>query len=644
MKRILFVLLLFSTIAQAQTPSGYTRVNQKYEWYGGKFISELGVPVRDTSTAPKFIGEIIYNDDDSLCYIGIATSGNKWKQIGITPGSLGVTSVNVSASGALGSTGGPITSTGTITLAWQGASTQYVKGNGTLSTFDTDVQLVGDDRYLAIDDFTDHSHVASDISNLTTTVRNLFSAGSGLEYDAGTGVFSYPGSGTEITTINGLTAAIQTFTGVNISISSVGSGHTFTIDTTTLLSTKAHTQHIADSLGALMGVGEVTQEQLDDTAAAIRADMDFNLIVESLGATGTPVFRDNNDSLYIRKIVAGPFVLVDTLATGEIQVSVDTASTDFHNYIALYGNDGGGEGGDGNLVRAGVYGDGTHNVWIDTTTRRVSYSEGNFIYRLAITDSIDNTDYDTDAQAYIDEVNATDVTLTTGQKTAINDYIIGLKADGVWALIYDQGLPLWGTAASSAITLKSIAPSTTWVNSPTFGSTGVTGNGTTQYGDLGFSPATAYSGQNNAHLAVYIQNSVTDVNQSDISSNTASPTRITRINSRAGSATQTYMNDATSSTATVATSAGFTLISRTSSTNIAHYKNGSFIANSTVTSAGLGTQNFYILAGNQQGTPGVYSTRTMSLWSVGATLDATQQGNLANRVNQLMTDLGINVY
>jgi hypothetical protein len=341
MKRILFVLLLFSSIAQAQTPSGYTRVNQKYEWYGGKFISELGVPVRDTSTAPKFIGEIIYNDDDSLCYIGIATSGNKWKQIGITPGSLGVTSVNVSASGALGATGGPVTSTGTITLAWQGSAAQYVRGNGVLANLETDVQGIGDARYIQLDgDIPSHSHVASDISNLTTTVRNLFSAGSGLEYDAATGVFSYPGSGTEITSINGLTAAIQTFTGENISISSVGSGHTFTIDTTTLLSTKAHTQHIADSLGALMGVGEVSTAQLADsidnriTSIYRRSDSVFYAVygaetfafIDSVGAGGGGGSDGNNY----------PTVLDFSTTTGDLTLQRDGLSTLTKNLDGRY--------------------------------------------------------------------------------------------------------------------------------------------------------------------------------------------------------------------------------------------------------------------------------------------------------------------
>jgi hypothetical protein len=46
-----------------------------------------------------------------------------------------VTSVNASISGALGVTGGPVTSSGTLVFAWQGTTSQYVRGDGSLATF-----------------------------------------------------------------------------------------------------------------------------------------------------------------------------------------------------------------------------------------------------------------------------------------------------------------------------------------------------------------------------------------------------------------------------------------------------------------------------------------------------------------------------
>lgn len=54
-----------------------------------------------------------------------------------TGGSGTVTSVGVSISGALGVTGSPVTTAGTLAFAWQGSSSQYVAGDGSLVTFPT---------------------------------------------------------------------------------------------------------------------------------------------------------------------------------------------------------------------------------------------------------------------------------------------------------------------------------------------------------------------------------------------------------------------------------------------------------------------------------------------------------------------------
>lgn len=281
--------------------------------------------------------------------------------------------------------------------------------------------------------------------------------------------------------------------------------------------------------------------------------------------------------------------------------------------------------------------------WIDSTSKRFCYIYKDSVYVSAIVNTYSASRPDADATTYINAVQATGVTLTDPQKTAIYNYVKGLKTDGLWNLIYDQGIPVWGTAASSAVMLKG-THTTTWVNSPTFGSTGVTGNGTSSYGNLNFSPNTAYTSQDDAHLAVYIQNNVTDVNQADIGTVSTSPTRAIRINSKASGATQHYLNSSSSGAGTVSTSAGFTLINRTSSSNIATYKNGTFIVNDAISSTGLATNNIFIMASNQDGSAGVYSTRTLSLWSIGKTLTGTQITNLSSRVNALMTSLGINVY
>lgn len=367
-----------------------------------------------------------------------------------------------------------------------------------------------------------------------------------------------------------------------------------------------------------------------------------SLITKASG-TGIHILYDlADDTLRHKTITADPFVKITVANDSTIHIGLDTASTAFHNFIAHYGNDGSGSGS--GMVYGGHYPPTAAISWIDTVYQRMAYlGTDNFIRWIGITDSLNNTTYDTDAQLYFDALATVGTTLTPTQKGYLNTFYTGLKTDGLWSLAYDMGLPIWGSATPSGVMMK-LTHTTTWVNSPTFGSTGVTGNGTSSYGNLNFSPATAYGSQDNASLAVYIQNDVVDVNQTDIGTVSTSPTRIIRINSRVGSATQVYLNGSVSSAATTATSAGFTFINRTSSSNIAHYKNGVFVANDTNTSTSLAANNIYILASNQDGSPGVFSTRTMSFWWIGATLTGTQAANLSTRVNALMTSLGINVY
>lgn len=81
----MILLLLVSSIAQAQVPTGFTRVNQKYNWLGGKFDNTFGIVPQDTLTVPLFVGEIRLRTTggDSTLYTGLSTTAaKKWYATG----------------------------------------------------------------------------------------------------------------------------------------------------------------------------------------------------------------------------------------------------------------------------------------------------------------------------------------------------------------------------------------------------------------------------------------------------------------------------------------------------------------------------------------------------------------------------------
>jgi hypothetical protein len=90
--------------------------------------------------------------------------------------------------------------------------------------------------------------------------------------------------------------------------------------------------------------------------------------------------------------------------------------------------------------------------------------------------------YDADAQTYFDAVATNGGTLSTPEKDDINTFVVGLKTDGLWTGYFDK---IHFTIESDKVgEINLMNPSgtkATFVNSPSFSSTGVTLNGTNQY-------------------------------------------------------------------------------------------------------------------------------------------------------------------
>jgi hypothetical protein len=92
--------------------------------------------------------------------------------------------------------------------------------------------------------------------------------------------------------------------------------------------------------------------------------------------------------------------------------------------------------------------------------------------------------YDSDAASFFSREAAAGYTLSASEKTAVNNFISALKTASVYSKIYEMFLLIGGTSATHALGFKGVKD-ITFVGSPTHNSSGVTTNGTTQYGDTG---------------------------------------------------------------------------------------------------------------------------------------------------------------
>lgn len=91
-----------------------------------------------------------------------------------------------------------------------------------------------------------------------------------------------------------------------------------------------------------------------------------------------------------------------------------------------------------------------------------------------------SSDFDDDAQAFFTAIESAGGSLSGSQKTAINTYVVGLKADNLWTKLDRWYINVGGTAASHAICLVT-RNSRVNVNSVTAQSGGTLYNGVNNY-------------------------------------------------------------------------------------------------------------------------------------------------------------------
>lgn len=255
--------------------------------------------------------------------------------------------------------------------------------------------------------------------------------------------------------------------------------------------------------------------------------------------------------------------------------------------------------------------------------------------------------YDTDAQDYFTRVEAHGVTITTAQKGYFNTLFVDLKSNSLYTIPYDMYFFGWANAAANAEPLKGVAPDITWSGTVTHGATGVVGDGSTGYGDLGYAANTMTL--NNSHVAVYSRTN-SNTTAADIGARGAVTTQRFELYARIGGNFRVDMNSNTAGSGSVvfaqASSAGLSIGTRISSTDLRLIRNGSQVGTtSTTTNNGtFAAQNIYILATNTNGTAGSFSAREYIMASLGTGFTTTEAATYSTIWNTLMTSLSLNTY
>ena len=243
---------------------------------------------------------------------------------------------------------------------------------------------------------------------------------------------------------------------------------------------------------------------------------------------------------------------------------------------------------------------------------------------------------DANAKAYINAVRTADggQYMEAGVQLAIDAFIIGCKADGIWSAIKASCILMGARTLSGALTpLVGTAPTN---NGPFVGGdynrkTGLAGNGTTKF--LNSGRANNADGQNDCHLAVWKSDTASQTNPYFIGS-VAAPGGIAHIVGQNG----VYSNESTGTTANASSAVGLHAVSRASSASYSYKRPGVSVATSTIASTGQSTTNQYVFAfNNGSNSPAQYSNSRLAFYSIGSSLTLSL---LDSRVTTLYNAIG----
>lgn len=247
---------------------------------------------------------------------------------------------------------------------------------------------------------------------------------------------------------------------------------------------------------------------------------------------------------------------------------------------------------------------------------------------------------DPDAEAYITAVETADgQTLEDPVKTAINNFVLGCKADGIWAAIKASCILAGARTLNGALQpLVGTAPTNfNFVSADYNRKTGLKGNAITKYLDTNVKPSDGL--QNSAHYSTYVTSLGSVSNRDYIGATQTTPfNSFSQIIDNSGALNATLNMNVGFALPSGSGNAytGFFGADRPSASSINARYNGTTSSTSagSVTPASL---NYFVFGRNLNNAPNRLSDRAHTFYSIGESLDLAL---LDARITTLVSEIG----
>lgn len=260
------------------------------------------------------------------------------------------------------------------------------------------------------------------------------------------------------------------------------------------------------------------------------------------------------------------------------------------------------------------------------------------------------TPTDTDAIAYISEVETQGGTLSDTDKEAVDDLYIGLKADSIYTKLKVM-YPFMG-AISQSTAINGISPTDadttiSWAldltGSANHTTAGITiPSGDEGYGDIADAPSDLLSSVNDASIGHYASDVLSGNGfvVAPSANTTSAGVRFQMYAESGGNLYPAIGNASFASYDNGSAPIGRWIISRDSSTSLVLYKNGAEVGTSTESNSGASLNTNSLRFFNASIAPTNEVRGTYGFLFVGEGLDSTEAVNMDTAISTFLTDIG----